>query len=323
MLLAMSPMRDEATLFKLVSPSDLAFDASGRLWVADRSLNRVYPVQEDGSLGRPWQRDEFALAYSSTYGIDIDASDNLYIADVYFQNVRRVAPDGREILMDGSGRTTADRSLDDPPKVDRPVAVAVEPGGSILVAALFGDRVWRWREGSAAEIVAGNGRRGVAGDGGPAIEAELCSPRSITVGKDGHIYVAEKFANRIRMIDRRGHIHTIAGNGHRGDGADDIMGRAASLAGPEGVAVDRDGRVWIADTGNHRVRLLDRDGLIHIMAGTGAPGRSDEPAPATQFPLRAPRAVAVDDTGRAYVADTGNRRVCVIEPDTVMRTLAS
>lgn len=306
----------------LRAPSDLALGPNDALFVSDRSLNAVYPIGIDG-VGPPWKyRDWFASKRTSTYGIDVDHEGSLLVADLYFHAVRRVTPEGKETYLAGSGRTTADPGSRENALVNRPIAVAAEADGTVLVAALHGDFIWRIREDVTPQVVAGTGERGFNGDGGAAALAQLNSPRSIAIAPSGQILLAEKFSNRIRLIDEGGIIRTLAGDGRRGREGDGGPGDRASLAGPEGVAVDQTGRVWIADTGNHCVRMLDVDGQITTAAGTGDPGTSQSGEQASTARLNAPRAVIVDKQGRAYVADTGNRRICALDFDGTLTVLA-
>jgi sugar lactone lactonase YvrE len=130
----------------------------------------------------------------------------------------------------------------------------VDSAGSLYIAELGGDRIRKVSNGVIA-TVAGNGTEGYAGDNGPAAGAQLCAPYGIAVDAAGGLYIADFCNVRIRKV-ANGAITTIAGNGTAGFGGDNGPAASAQLAVPEGVAVDAAGRVYIADTGNDRIRVL-------------------------------------------------------------------
>jgi sugar lactone lactonase YvrE len=150
-------------------------------------------------------------------------------------------------------------------------------------------------------------------DGAPqlATTAQLYLPWGIAIDPRGrYVYVADAGNHRVRRIDRRtGYIFTVAGNGSpdlRGDGG---FATNASLQAPAGLAIDSDGNLYIADSGNHRVRRVDTHGLITTVAGGNAPGYSGDHGIATQAALSRPTDVAIGPDGDLYISDSGNFRI--------------
>ncbi len=143
-----------------------------------------------------------------------------------------------------------------------------------------------------------------------AISVALGEPQRVAVDTQGNVYIADTVNHRVRRVDpRSGMITLVAGTGTAGFSGDRDPAPSAELNSPAGVAVDDAGNLYIADTGNHRVRMVDLSGVITTVAGSGEQGFSGDGDPATSAELRFPRGVAVDDAGNLYIADFGNRRV--------------
>jgi len=206
-----------------------------------------------------------------------------------------------------------------------PVGLAFDADGNLYIADRGNHRIRRVDAGDGdIETVAGSGARGDSGDGGEATEAELDSPEGIAVDDDGNLYVADTQNHRIRRVDAdTGVITTIAGDGTEGDSGDGGPAIGAQLAEPRGVAVDALGRVFIADTVNHRLRRVDLSGNISTIAGTGDSGYSGDNGPATSAKIRNPGSLAFDTGGDLFFADTENDRIRKVElPSGTIRTVA-
>jgi uncharacterized protein (TIGR03437 family) len=158
-------------------------------------------------------------------------------------------------------------------------------------------------------LIAGNSRRGFAGDGGLATNAQLNAPQGIAVDGAGNLYIAELSVSRIRKVSSNGVLTTVAGNGITSYWGDGGPATDAALHGPRGVAVDASGNLYIADTGNNVIRKVSPDGIIATLAGTGVAEYSGDGGPATSAQLNGPSRVAIDAAGNLYVADTGNNAV--------------
>jgi RHS repeat-associated protein len=160
------------------------------------------------------------------------------------------------------------------------------------------------------------------GDSGPAVNARLYYPTGIASGPDGSIYIADLNNDRIRRVGPDGIITTVAGTGTRGFSGDGGPATEAELFGPRGAAVGPDGSVFIADTGNNRIRRVGPDGTITTVAGTGTNGYSGDGGPATEAQLYGPSDVAIGADGSIYIADTITDRIRYVGPDGIITTVA-
>ena len=278
------------------------------------------PIATSGS------RSDFTL--SSTYTTSLTAADaratglggwTLSDHHVYDPQSRTVT------LGDGGFAGVAAKRLGalEPLAVgfDGPAGIAAAPDGSFWVADARTQRIRRVDSEGAVTTVAGvTGAYGyrAADEGALATAARLSSPQGIAVG-DRDAYVADTGANRIRRIAPDGRITTVAGGG--GALGDNGPATSARLSGPTGVAISPDGSLAIADTNQHRVRLVGTDGTITTVAGDGTPGARGDGGPASGARLRAPAAVAYDADGRLLIADAGNGRVRRVSTDGRIETL--
>jgi len=180
----------------------------------------------------------------------------------------------------------------------------------------------------AITTVAGSTLRGFLGDGGPATAARLALPDGLAADTGGNLYVFDCANARVRLLKSDGTITTIAGNGQFSFSGDGGPATAAALHpqcganDPAGLAVDRAGNVYIADTGNNRVRMVNRAGVITTVAGTGVGGFAGDGGPATGARLSYPTGLAVDGTGTLYIGESGNHRVRKVTPDGTITTIA-
>ena len=153
--------------------------------------------------------------------------------------------------------------------------------------------------------------------------AQLAQPRTAAVDEAGDIYFTDTYHHQIRRLDRRGVVTTVAGTGYRGYGGDGGPATEAALDTPHGVAVDNRGHVYIADSPNHRIRVVDlATGIIRTVAGTGQEAYGGDGGPATAAQLNRPRFLVVAPDGSLIVADTGNYRVRRIDPAGIITTIA-
>ncbi|MGW1077689.1 DUF6065 family protein [Streptomyces sp. NPDC002537] len=264
---------------------------------------------------------------SPPFGVGVDSEGNVYIADTGNHRVRRVDA-GSGTISTVAGNGTAGFSGDGGPAVQAalkyPRGVGVDSEGNLYIADTGNHRVRRVDAGSGTiSTVAGNGTAGSFGDDGLAVQAALNLPFGVVADSLGNLYIADKDNHRVRKVDAGTRtISTVAGDGTPGSGGDAELAVKAQLNLPNGVAVDPDGNICIADTGNHRVRRVDaRTQVISTVAGRGGAGFSGDGGPAVQAALSAPGGVGVDFDGTLYIADTGNRRVRKVDAGT--RTIST
>ena len=154
---------------------------------------------------------------------------------------------------------------------------------------------------------------GWMGNGGPATEALLSNPFSVSTDRSGLIYIADSSHNIVRVIDGSGIIRTIAGTGKFGFSGDGVLAVNAQLATPLGVFAAATGDIYIADMFNNRIRMIDDNGLISTVGGTGIRGFSGDGGPANIAALASPAGIFVTREGSIFIADQGNHRIRMID----------
>ncbi|MER7625352.1 RICIN domain-containing protein [Streptomyces sp. NPDC126503] len=233
-----------------------------------------------------------------------------------------LAPEITTVAGTGDAGATGDDGPAVAARLDRPYGLAMDTTGTLYVSDHNNHQVRKVTTDGRIRTVAGTGTAGFGGDHGPALSAQLDSPREVAVDRAGNLYIADSENHRIRKVTADGQIDTVAGTGTAGFSGDDGPAGAAELNCPYGVAVDRAGNLYIADTDNHRVRRITPDGQIRTVAGTGTPGFSGDGGPATAAELNGPYGVAVDGAGALYITDAENHRVRKVAGDGTISTVA-
>ena len=183
-------------------------------------------------------------------------------------------------------------------------ALLAQPGGKLITT------------------IAGLGDSAFSGDGGPALYSGLTFPTSLALDSLSNLYITDRADNRVRKVTPQGIISTVAGDGVPGFSGDGGAGIAASLSSPGGVAADTSGNVYLADSGNNRIRRVTPQGIISTVAGNGVKGFSGDGGPATAASLSYPQGLAVDTYGNLYIADSGNSRIRKVTPQGIINTVA-
>jgi trimeric autotransporter adhesin len=303
----------------------LAIDAAGNLYVVDSGNQRVRKISTDGSIktiaggaSQGYTNDGFpalSVAFQGVTAVAVDPSGNVYAAD--YNGIYKITPDGILHTIPGS------------PTFQGFVGLTMDAKGNLYVADQLGNQVLQVSTSGTILQIVGNGTAGYSGDGGPATSAELNSPVGLAVDLAGNLYIADAGNSLIRKVTPDGNIHTIAGGAHQlGDGG---PATSAQLLYPYGVAVDGAGNVIIADVGHNSIREVSPSGTISTIAGNGGWGFAGDGGPAknAQFGISLSSsqpiwggALAVDDKGDLYIADTANLRIRMISPDGNIQTVA-
>ena len=202
----------------------------------------------------------------------------------------------------------------------RPLAVAIGPGGEIYIAD--GSRIRVIRRDQTLGTFAGTGVAGYSGDGGQATRAQLNTPQGLAVDSAGNVYIADTLNYRVRRVSTDGIITTVAGSGQPGYSGDWDVGTRAKLNLPTGLAIGFQGTLFIADTANNVIRLLDQDGKIETVVGTGEAGYRGDSGPAKYALLQEPAGLAFDGEGNLFIADILNERIRVVGVDGYIETVA-
>ncbi len=311
-----------ATLF---APHGVAVDVEGNIYVADtwnhaiRKINAVTgKIQTIAGTGEGGFGGDGEAATDAKLGVPegvaVDAGGNVYVVDTGSQRVRRIDRNtGIITTVAGSARSYWDGGQAEQAQLRSPASLALDHAGNVIF--VDSQRVWKLDSAGMIERLAGSGSYGDRGDGNAAIEAAFRSPEGIAVDMAGSVYLADSWNHRVRRIDgTTGIIETIAGTGLEGDSGDGGAATGAELARPEGVAVDNAGYVYIADTGNRRVRRVDlTTWRIDTVSATSRDGNWADGGLASGTLLRDPIAVAVDNGGNLLIADRSGNRVLRVD----------
>ena len=255
-----------------------------------------------------------AQLHSAT-GVAVDGAGNLYIADAGHYHIYKV---------DVAGTITKFAFEDRPSCL---LGVASDGAGNVYIADSDNHRIRKVDATGTITTFAGSEatgfhRGGFGGDGGPAVQARLDNPRGVAADGAGNVYIADAGNHRIRKVDATGTITTLAGTKRRGFGGDGGPAVQARLDYPYSVAADGAGNVYIADSGNHRIRKVDATGTITTLAGTKRRGFGGDGGPAVQARLDKPLGVAADGAGNVYIADSDNHRIRKVDATGTITTFA-
>src|SRR5947207_3060153 len=276
-------------------------------------------------------------------GVAVDNAGNLFIAEMLNARIRRVDA-ATQVITTVAGTGTHAFSVDGGPATSTelyaPYGIAFDPAGNLLIADGFpflvsaGDNRIRRVDAATQIMTTAAGSPGphacskcvtFSGDGGPATSAELNRPFGVAVDGAGNLFIADFGNSRIRRVDAATHvINTVVGTQGFGFSGDGGLAASATLAGPADVAVDGEGNLFIADSGNSRIRRVDAaTQVITTVAGNGTGGFSGDGGPATAAKLAGPGGVAVDAAGNLFIVDSGNSRIRRVDAATqVITTVA-
>ncbi len=230
---------------------------------------------------------------------------------------------GIRAIADGFGEASDPQESSVP--IESPRAVAVDKEGNLYIADQSQHRVLRMERSGCLTVIAGTGKEGFGGDGGPPTQAFLAHPGGLAVDAAGNLFIADSSNNRIRRVDAKtGTISTAAGDGAQAFSGDGGPASRARLDRPGGVVVDQFGNLSIADTWNHRVRRVEAaTGIITTVAGNGTREYGGDGGPATQAGLGYVTSLALDKSGNLYIRDGNNHRVRRVDAAThVITTVA-
>jgi uncharacterized protein (TIGR03437 family) len=303
-------------------------DAGGSIYIADTGNHRIRRITPDGTISSLYGGSQgfggdggsaTAANLNSPSGLAFDTAGNLYIVDTGNHRIRRVSTSG--IITTVAGNGTAGFGGDGGPataaRLNGPGGVATDSSGNVYIADTANNRVRRVSTAGVIETVAGTGQPGQIGDNLRAVLAQLEAPAGLAVDGAGNLYIAE--TRRIRRVTPGGIILTVAGGSDVGFSGDGGPATSAQLDGPQGMAIDTAGNLYVADSVNHRIRRITPAGSITTMAGGGDLG---DGAPATAARFYFPRAIVADQSGSLYVADHDDRRIRRLSPDGLIRTVA-
>jgi sugar lactone lactonase YvrE len=315
---------NEVSIDELVSAVDSALNGCPVPLISTIVGTGVAGLNEDGL---PPLQTYLYLPQDVTIGPD----GNVYFADWNNHRIRRIK-DGVVETVAGTGDLG---DAHDGPSLEtnfnHPTNVYFDHEGRMIIAAWHNSKVKRVDFTTGLiENIAGTGARSYGGDGGPGNEAILDLPSSVVVDTNDNVIISDQANYRLRLLEPNGIITTICGTGEPGYSGDGGPATQAQLDAPKGqsaapagrIDIDDRNRIYIADTGNHCIRMINEVGTITTIAGTGEQGYSGDGGPATAAQLNTPSDVAVAHNGTIYIADTMNNVVRHVKLDGTIETVA-
>ena len=314
----------------------VAVDSDGNIYIAMQQ-SRVFKVTVSTGMislaagtGAHSYSGDGGLATAATlqfpFGVAVDSSNNIYIADTINNRIRKVtASTGFISTVAGSSATpgdSGDGGLATAATMYYPQgSVAVDSSGNLYIADTLNGRVRKVDTSGNISTFAGRLKSDPSGDGGAATAAQLNIPYGVAVDSNDNLYLSDAGNNRVRKVDATtGVITTVAGSGAHGAGGDGAAATLAQLSTPYGVALDSDNNLYIADGRNNRIRKVTAStGFISTVAGGGS--ALGDNGPATSAQLSSPRGVAVDSDGNLYIADTSNNRIRKVDTAGMITTV--
>ncbi|HEY4381652.1 MAG TPA: Ig-like domain repeat protein [Acidobacteriaceae bacterium] len=322
----------------------VAIDGGGNVYVADAGNHKVlfYPASGGagstvaGGNGSGYSGDNglaLSAKLNSPKGVAVDSAGNVYIADTGNNVVRRVDAYTKRITTIAGGAssvcplatdTFGDSCLATLTTLSAPAGLAVDVSGNVFVSDTGHNLIRQIAPNGYSYLYAGGTVCSAAtdtyGDGCKATQAVFSAPSGLTIDASGNLLVADAGNNLVRKLSPlTGIVTALAGNGQAGFGGDGNTATSAQLSSPQGVAVDAAGDVFIADTGNHGLRIVNpASGIISTLAGVlGSTGTGAVPGPASGVLLNAPRGIAVSTLGTLTLADSSNSRLLHVQRSNV------
>ncbi len=328
-----------ATAAQLAGPARVATDAAGNLFIAEELASRIrrvdvqsriittYAGSVSGGNSEGGTGDgglATSASFNSPWDVTFDSAGNLFIADTWGHRIRRVdattrivttvagagSPSNPGFSGDGGPATAAELAY--------PMGVAVDQAGNLFIADSANRRLRRVD--AASGIIGSYTARegfGYSGDGAAATAAQLHAPGGAAADADGNVFIADTWNHVVRRVSPKGVISTVVGTGAEGSVGDGEHATAAQLSLPHAVALDGAGNLFVADTGNNRIRRID------ATTGTITTLEVSLSQDTVSFPLNLPRGLTTDRHGNVFISDTDNLRVLKVEAATGAATIVA
>lgn len=319
----------------LASPSDIAVDGIGNLYIADFMNNAIRKVDTFGTIrtiagsGNPtggFSGDNgpaTAAILNGPFALAIDKTGNVIFADGYNHVVRKINASTGIITTIAGMHTTAGYGGDNGPatdaKLNNPVGIALDTAGNIYIADDHNNVIRKVNTAGIISTFAGHVTAGYAGNGGPATDALINTPIGVAVDHQGNVYIADAANNAVRKVDTAGIMTTYAGaadtaHGYSGDSGPAV---GARLYYPTRMVFDNDDNMYLSDSYNSVIRKVTPEGSIYAFAGTGVPGFSGDGGTPDTATMNATYGATIDQKGVFYIVDRGNHVIRRIGPPIV------
>jgi sugar lactone lactonase YvrE len=313
------------------TPSSVATDAAGNVYVADKNNHLIRKITPAGTVSilaggvnMPGNSEGPGAAARFNYpaGVAVDNSGNILVADSGNHKIRKITPDGVVSTYAGNGTRGTGNGPTVFSQFNGPVGVTVDAAGNVFVADAGNNKI-RKIAGGVVSTLAGGGagdEYGLVNETG--ISARFNNPTGVVVDGGGNVFVADKFNHAIRKITSDGVVTTLTGDG-AATFADGLLADAR-FNSPAGIAIDGTGNLFIADQNNNRIREVGFLTVVNLtvstLAGNGVAGFADGAGTIAQF--KSPTDITSDAAGNVYVADMQNKRIRKVTPAGVVSTYA-
>ncbi len=316
---------------ELSNPYGVASDSAGDIFIADfgndvireviRATGKIITFAGNGKTGYTGDGGSATAAeLNGPDGIAVDSAGDVFISDRDNNAIREVVKaTGKIITVAGNGKAgyTGDNGPATAAELNSPRDISLDPAGDLFIADCLNNAIREVVKSTGKIItVAGNGKAGYSGDGGPATAAELNGPNAAAADSAGDVFIVDGANQVIReLVAANGEIITVAGNGSAGYSGDNGPATAAELSGPRGIALDSAGDLFFADWGNNAIReVVKATADIITVAGNGTAGYSGDNGPGAAAELNGAARVAIDSAGDLFVADANNNAIREVTP---------
>lgn len=326
---------------RLYGPYGVCVDDIGNVYISDNWNNRIRKVDTSGIINTiagtgedGYEKDGVPAKSTAIFkpcGIIVDKAGEIFFCDRHNRRLRKIDAKGIITTIAGTGVQgySGDTGIALQSDLYTPSYLARDKKGNLYLSD--SGRVWKIDTGGVMTVVAGDGHAytskdadasyvRIIGDHGPARKASLNRPRGVAIDDDGNLYIVDRGHFRIRKVDPEGMITTVAGTGEYGFQGDGARAKMAKLSDLNDIAVDDQGNVYFTD--GDLVRVLNKSGIIHIVAGSGRKGYSGDGGPATEARLWHPVAIAVDKRGNLYIAEAWNNVIRKVDTNGIITTIA-
>jgi hypothetical protein len=290
-----------------------AMGANGNLYVADSYSHEIRKIAFDGTVstvagsGKQGNQDgpSGTATFNFPFGIVVDKNDNIYVSEIGFDNIRKIAPDGTVSTFAGSptGRIGSSDGADTSATFNDPLGLATDADGNIYVADAANNKIRKITPAGVVTTIAGNGTAG-AGNG-TALSATFNTPLSVAIDAANNLYVTEQKNYDVRKIAVDGTVTTVAGTGQPGSA--DGAGTSAGFNYPVGIVADLSGNLYVTDKGYGTIRIITPSGFVATLAGNG--NQSSVDGIGYQASFNNPLGLAMDSGGNLYVMDNSSNKV--------------
>lgn len=326
-------------------PHGMAVDKGGNLIFSDKSHYRLRKISPSGIIQ--------TFAGVGTRG-NIGDGGPASKASLYGVTILRIAPNGELFFLSPSGWVTIVRKIDKKGIIHKFISTADEAylkeikgaknrglsaqskleaithfsdlvfdkDGNAYVSDRINHQIRKITPDGKVTTIAGTGESDSFGDGGPAVDAAFRDPQSLTMDKDGNLYVGDAANNKIRKIDTKGIVTTFAGNGNHEDSGDGGPALEAGIRRMDAIEFSPSGELHIVETNSHIIRKITKDGKIKTVVGRGVMGIFGDGGPAKKALLKNPSAITFDKEGNMYISDMGNNRIRKVDTKGIITTYA-